>query len=207
VGEWNFIWTPASWSQSSPRFSTWAFAFQAFYTICTPPICITLYQWPSCWLLRLQIPFERKPQSYPPVDNCQPTIHQLIKITGKTSQSEYVLYGRKSTDKCGCTYGSQIACFAKVKSLGLMINQNLTWNDQINKICRNVFLIVKRLWPMVHFTPIKTRKKLVTSLIVPQFLYCDVVFSKTTQGLREKLKVAFNSCARYIYGVSRNQHI
>jgi hypothetical protein len=60
---------------------------------------------------------------------------------------------------------------------------------------------------MEHFTPIETSKKLVTSLIVPQFLYCDAVFSKTTLGLREKLEVAFNSCARYIYGVSRNQHI
>jgi hypothetical protein len=49
------------------------------------------------------------------------------------------------------------------------------------------------------------------SLIVPQFLYCDVVISKTTLGILmysrdlwekpEKLKVAFNSCARYIYGV------
>jgi hypothetical protein len=103
--------------------------------------------------------------------------------------------------------GNQIACFAKVKSLGLIINQNLTWSDQINKICRNVFFTLKRLWPMAHFTPIETRKKLVTSLIVPQFLYCDVVYSKTTLGLREKLKVAFNSCARYIYGVSRYQHI
>jgi hypothetical protein len=103
---------------------------------------------------------------------------------------------------------SQFACFAKVKSLGLMINQNLTWSDQINKICRNLFFTLKRLWPITHFPPIETRKKkLVTSLIVLQFLYCDVVFSKTALGLREKLKVAFNSCARYIYGVSRNQHI
>jgi hypothetical protein len=103
--------------------------------------------------------------------------------------------------------GSQIAGFVKVKSLGLIINQNLTWSDQINKICRNVFFKLKRLWPMAHFTPIETRKKLVISFIVPQFLYCDVVFSKTTLGLQEELKVAFNSCARYIYGVSRYQHI
>jgi hypothetical protein len=62
---------------------------------------------------------------------------------------------------------------------------------------------------MEHFTPIKTRKKLVTSLIVPQFLYCDVVFSKTTLGLQEKLKVAFNiMCKIHLRCVlSRNQHI
>jgi hypothetical protein len=59
--------------------------------------------------------------------------------------------------------GSQITCIAKVKSLGLMINPNLTWSDQINKICRNVFFTLKGLWPMAHFTPIEIRKKLVTS--------------------------------------------
>jgi hypothetical protein len=31
-------------------------------------------------------------------NNCQLTIHQLIKITSVSIQSEYVLYGRKSTD-------------------------------------------------------------------------------------------------------------
>jgi hypothetical protein len=40
----------------------------------------------------------------------------------------------------------------KVKRLGLMVHQNLTWSDQINKICRNVFFFtLKRLWPMAHW--------------------------------------------------------
>jgi hypothetical protein len=52
-----------------------------------------------------------------------------------------------------------------------------------------------------------TRQKLALSLVVLLFLYCDVVYSKTSAGLRHKLKVAFNSCARYVYGVSRRDHI
>jgi hypothetical protein len=36
-------------------------------------------------------PCERRPQSCPPVYSYQPTIHQLIKITGASSQSEYIL--------------------------------------------------------------------------------------------------------------------
>jgi hypothetical protein len=32
----------------------------------------------------------------------------------------------------------------------------------------------------------------------PQFLYCDVIFSKSSARLRECLKLAFNSCYRYI---------
>jgi hypothetical protein len=35
------------------------------------------------------------------------------------------------------------------------------------------------------------------------FLYCYVVYSKTSAGYRDKLQVAFNSSAKYVYGVSR----
>jgi hypothetical protein len=76
--------------------------------------------------------------------------------------------------------GNTIAFHQKVKNLGLIMNSKLTWDDQISKICRKVFFTLKRLWPMSQFTPIQTRQKLVTSLIVPQFLYCDVIFSQSS---------------------------
>jgi hypothetical protein len=101
----------------------------------------------------------------------------------------------------------QKTCYKKLKNLGLLINQDLTWDDQVNKICRNVSYTLIRLWPMADFTPIETRRKLVTSLIGPQFLYCDIIFYKTSMKLRERLKLAFNSCARYIYSISRFRHI
>jgi hypothetical protein len=61
---------------------------------------------------------------------------------------------------------------------------------------------------MSQFTKLKTRYNLVTALIIPQFLYCDVIFSKLTSArLRERLKITFNSWVRYIYGISRFEHI
>jgi hypothetical protein len=38
-------------------------------------------------------------------------------------------------------------------------------------------------------------------------LYCDVIFSKPPDSVIERLRVAFNSCARYISGISRYEHI
>jgi hypothetical protein len=55
-------------------------------------------------------------------------------------------------------------------------------------------------------TPILTHKRLVQSLIVPLFLYCDVVYSQSV-GLNSMLNVAFNFCARYIYGIRRSGNI
>jgi hypothetical protein len=77
--------------------------------------------------------------------------------------------------------GNTIAFHQKVKNLGLIMNSKLTWDDQKSKICRNVFFTLERLLLMSQFTPIQTRQKLVTSLIVPQFLYCDVIIPSPQQ--------------------------
>jgi hypothetical protein len=80
--------------------------------------------------------------------------------------------------------GSFIGFSRKVKNLGLVMNSEFTWDDQVSKVCRNVLFTLKRLWTMSQFTPLKKRHKLVTALIIPQFLYCDVIFSKSTARLR-----------------------
>jgi hypothetical protein len=55
--------------------------------------------------------------------------------------------------------------------------------------------------------PIETRRRLVVALILPFFLYYDVVYSQSSQGNRRRLNLAYNSCARFVYGVSRSEHI
>jgi hypothetical protein len=50
--------------------------------------------------------------------------------------------------------GNTIDFHQKVKKLGLIMNSKLTWDDQISKICRNVFFTLERLWLMSQFTPI-----------------------------------------------------
>jgi hypothetical protein len=99
---------------------------------------------------------------------------------------------------------NQIAFVNKVNNLGVIFNQDLTWHNQLAKLCRGVFFTRRRLWT---FTPPEMRRKLVISLIVPQFLYGDLIFSKASAAIRGRLKVALNACARYIYGISRYQHM
>jgi hypothetical protein len=56
-------------------------------------------------------------------------------------------------------------------------------------------------------TPVGTRLQLAQSLVVPLFLYCDVIFSKVAMGLRDGLQLAYSSCARYVFGIRRPEHI
>jgi hypothetical protein len=47
--------------------------------------------------------------------------------------------------------------------LGIIFNQDLTWHNQVAKLCRGVFFTLRRLWMFVHFTSPETRRKLVIS--------------------------------------------
>jgi hypothetical protein len=85
-----------------------------------------------------------------------------------------------------------------LRTLGLVLNNAFSWENQVNLICRRVNFALRRLWSTASYTPVRTRRKLALSL---------VVYSTTSAGLRHKLQMAFNSCARYVYGVSRRDHI
>jgi hypothetical protein len=78
---------------------------------------------------------------------------------------------------------------SKVKNLRMIFDQ-LNWTDHVAYIRNNAMYFLRRPWSI--------RKILVTSLIVPKLLYCDVTFSKASCGISEELKHILNSCARYI---------
>jgi len=64
-----------------------------------------------------------------------------------------------------------------------------------------------RLWTTANLIPIETRRRLILCLVLPLFLHCDVIFSKAQVGLENRLKLAFNSCARYVFNIKRSESI
>jgi hypothetical protein len=81
------------------------------------------------------------------------------------------------------------------------MENRFSWRDQVNCVGRNVGFVLSRLWQFADVTPVMKRKKLVKSLVIPHFLYCDVIYSRVSVELNSRINVAFNFCARYIFGV------
>jgi hypothetical protein len=71
--------------------------------------------------------------------------------------------------------GEVIPYSRNVKNLGIIG----MWCDQAKVVRRNVGFVLSRLWHFAGATPILTRRGFVQSLIVPLFLYCDVVYSQS----------------------------
>jgi hypothetical protein len=103
--------------------------------------------------------------------------------------------------------GEAIAYSACVKNLGVFMDDRLTWRNHVDHVRKNVNFVLSRLWHFADVTPVETRRRLVQSLAIPLFLYCDVVFSQSSADVNRRLNITYNSCARYIYGISRYQSI
>jgi Reverse transcriptase (RNA-dependent DNA polymerase) len=95
----------------------------------------------------------------------------------------------------------------KVKNLGVLMNCKLTWYDQISSVVSGVYGALIRLWCSANFTPVETRRRLVLALLLPKFQYCDVLYSQSTVGNKNRLNRLYNSCARYVYNIRRTESI
>jgi Reverse transcriptase (RNA-dependent DNA polymerase) len=84
----------------------------------------------------------------------------------------------------------------KVKNLGVLMNCKLTWDDQISSFVSGVYGALSRLWCSADFTPVETRRRLVLALVLPKFQYCDVLYSQSSEGNKNRLNRLYNSCAR-----------
>lgn len=92
--------------------------------------------------------------------------------------------------------GVEIPFQQKVKNLVVIFDNTLTWKYHINYISQRVYCVLRRLWRHAYLTPLRTRMKLFSSLILPFFTYCDVVFNPLDSAGQSKINVIFNLCTR-----------
>jgi len=92
-------------------------------------------------------------------------------------------------------------------NLGFTFNGTLTWNNHINKaICQTLFKL-RALWKTQRLVPENIRLLIAKTYILPTLFYGVEVFSDCDSNAKNRLRVAFNDVARYIYVKKRGEHI
>jgi hypothetical protein len=80
----------------------------------------------------------------------------------------------------------------------MTLNDRLTLDDHINDLCSRVYYSLQNLWSASEYITSDLKLRLVKALVIPQFLFGDVLFRMAdSTGLR-KLEVAFNNCIRFV---------
>ena len=96
---------------------------------------------------------------------------------------------------------------SKVKSLGFILDETLSWEAHINNLISRTNFILRKLYNISEYLPLHIKIKLAKALLVPHFLYGAEMFSGATGVVLSRLRVCFNDVVRYVYSIKRREHI
>ena len=83
-----------------------------------------------------------------------------------------------------------------LKILGIKIDKNLNWNKHISYIKKRATNSIRNLHRVNHLLPLKQKRILYNSLVVPHFSYCDIIWNELSRENEKKLQLAQNFAAR-----------
>lgn len=126
------------------------------------------------------------------------------KISINSNKSKYIIFHRRllpSTISVPQINNEPIPLENKIKFLGLIIDNKITWNQQTKSALSKANAIKFKLMPLLnHSSPLSTRIKAHTYIacIRPQLVYAAEIWHNTTKTNLKKLEVFQNSCLRLI---------
>jgi hypothetical protein len=94
--------------------------------------------------------------------------------------------------------GVSIDQVSQTKSLGVYIDENLSWNVHINKLSKKIASGIGALKRIRSFVPDTTLQLIFNSLVQPHFDYCCVVWDNCNKTLADKLQKLQNRAARVL---------
>ena len=126
------------------------------------------------------------------------------KLTLNTSKTEFMLIGSRQrlmtveTVPSLTINGASIKQVSSTKSLGVLIDESLSWNAHIDKLSKKIASGIGALKRIRPFVPHRTLQLIFTSLIQPHFDYCSVVWGNCGKTLASKLQKLQNRAARVL---------
>ena len=96
---------------------------------------------------------------------------------------------------------------SSVKSLGVHIDQNMSWECHIQNICKKIASALGAIRRIRHLIPFNILINVYDSLVQPHFNYCSVVWGNCGSGLSEKLQKLQNRAARILMHASYDSNI
>ena len=116
-------------------------------------------------------------------------------------------FGRRLKDfivKSINAFGEEISLTTVCKILGVLFDYNMTFEKQVNKICKLCYLELRKMYTLKRFLDLERKKTFVTSFILSRLDYCNSLFLTLKRNLITKLQRVQNAAARFVLGVRRS---
>ena len=93
-----------------------------------------------------------------------------------------------------------------VKCLGVMLDDELKWKEQVQNVRRKCFTGLAKIRRLKNVLPSTTKKQLYNTLVLPHIDYCSVVWQECSRELRQKLERVQNYGMRLILSQPPRMH-
>ena len=126
------------------------------------------------------------------------------------SKTEVVIFGQKRRSKQQLEIKiiedettKYITTKRSMKLLGVILDEDLTWENHIQKVKGVVCRTTANLARTCSVIPLKSRRQLYDALVVPHLNYCDVVWDGLLQKHVNTIQRAANFGAKSLLGLKR----
>ena len=126
------------------------------------------------------------------------------KLTLNQSKTEFMLIGSRQRLRTFQSApnltinGTPIKQVSQDKSLGVYVDENLSWTTHINEITKKIASGIGALKRVRPFVPVNTLMTIFNSLVQPHFNYCCEVWDSCCKTLAVKLQKLQNRAARVL---------
>ena len=130
------------------------------------------------------------------------------KLTLNTSKTEFMMIGSRQRLNTFDTPpsleidGAPVSQVTFTKSLGVYIDQNLSWNVHVNNLCKKIAAGIGVIKRSRAFVPFDTLQYMYSSLVQPHFDYCSEIWGCCNKTLSTKLQKLQNRAARILLRAS-----
>ena len=93
-----------------------------------------------------------------------------------------------------------------VKNLGVFLDVNLSFSEQIKAVAGTAFASIKNIARVKSFLTAKEKCTLLTSLVLSKIDYCNCLYYGVNSSLINKLQVVENSAARLVFDKRKFDH-
>ena len=136
-------------------------------------------------------------------------VHQWLlanRLTLNKEKTEYMIIGSRQRLakieneqelKLGETNINRVKCS---KTLGVIVDEQLTWKNQIESIVNKASKGIGMIRRMKKYVPATVLENVYKAIVLPYFDYCSLVWENCSVYLQDKLQKMQNRAARVITG-------
>ena len=137
---------------------------------------------------------------------------KVNKLSVNASKTNFMLLGTyhktnvNTGNKCIILDNTKLERVKQTKFLGVIIDENLTWKNQIDNIAKNISRVIGLLYKLKHFVPERILYSLYCTLISPHINYCILAWGSAAKTYLDKIFKLQKKALRVISGSNYRSH-